>query len=147
MIPIRRSALPAFALALLGVAIAVYMVWVHYQETALICGVGNCEKVQTSEYATMFGVPIAWFGLAMYVTLVALLVVRETRLELADVASVGVFGLTFAGTLYCAYLTYLEIWVIEAICQWCVTFAIVTVASFILATIHLTRVFLSTSAD
>lgn len=138
---ISRPAWASLALAIAGVGVAIYMVVIHYQEHVLVCGIGNCEKVQTSSYSEFMGIAIAWYGLAMYLVIFALLVVREIRPASEDVVSVALFGITLAGTLYVAYLTYLEIWVIEAICQWCVTFAIITVLLFIVSVIRLWRLF------
>lgn len=127
-----------------GTAVAVYLVYVHYQETALVCGLGDCEKVQTSTYAVFAGIPIAWFGLALYLGIVGLLAARHWHLIDADIADVLLVGATFAGTLAVAYLTYLEIWVIDAICQWCVAFAIITMILFLLAVLQLRRTFAGT---
>lgn len=124
-----------------GSAVAAYLVYVHYQETALVCGVGDCEKVQTSSYAEFLGIPIAWFGLALYLTMAGLLLARQRGLIAVDITDILMVGATFAGTLAVAYLTYLEIWVIDAICQWCVTFAIITVVQLALSALQLRRSF------
>lgn len=138
---VSRLSWASFSLAIAGIAVASYMVVIHYQEHILVCGIGNCEKVQTSSYSEFMDIPIAWFGFAMYLVILALLVVREIRPATEDVTSVALFGITLAGTIYVTYLTYLEIWVIEAICQWCVTFAIITVLLFIASLIRLWRLF------
>jgi uncharacterized membrane protein len=124
-----------------GSAVAAYLVYVHYQETALVCGVGDCEKVQTSSYAEFLGIPIAWFGLALYLAMAGLLVARQRGLLAVDITDVLMVGATFAGTLAVAYLTYLEVWVIDAICQWCVTFAVITVVLLVLSALQLVRSF------
>ena len=124
-----------------GTAVAIYLVYVHYQASALVCGVGDCETVQSSRYAEFAGIPIAWLGLALYLAIAALLAARLRGLIEQDIADVLLVGATFAGTLAVAYLTYLEIWVIHAICQWCVAFAIITVALFVLFAIRLTSTF------
>ncbi|MGC4190383.1 MAG: vitamin K epoxide reductase family protein [Thermomicrobiales bacterium] len=128
-------------LVAVGTAVAIYLIYVHYQEIALVCGIGDCEKVQTSKYAEFAGIPIAWLGLALYVVIAALLAARQKRLIDADIVTVLLVGSTFAGTLAVGYLTYLEIWVIDAICQWCVTFAIVTVILFIVTALQLRETF------
>jgi uncharacterized membrane protein len=143
---IQRATLPSCVLALAGIAVASYMVWIHYQETALICGIGDCEQVQTSSYAELAGVPIAWLGLIMFLAVLGLLILRDVRPDAQELATVALFGILLGGTVYVAYLTYLEIWVIEAICQWCVTFAIIMVLLFILTTIQLGRLFVDPSS-
>jgi uncharacterized membrane protein len=134
-------------LACMGTIVAAYLVIIHYREHALVCGIGNCEKVQTSSYAELAGVPIAWLGLAMYLVILGLTILREARPTTGEVVTVALFGLTLAGTLYVAYLTYLEIWVIEAICQWCVAFAIITVLMFVGSTIRLARLFIHNDSE
>lgn len=111
-------------LGMAGAAIAGYLVWVHYRGLDPVCvgGGGGCERVQSSEYAELGGVPVAVVGLAGHVGIVGALAVRGEagRLLGAFLALVG-FG-------FSAYLTYLELFVIEAICQWCVASAVVMTA-------------------
>lgn len=134
-------AIAQWALVVAGGAVAAYLVWVHYQQDALVCGLGDCEKVQTSTYAEFAGIPIAWFGLALYLAIGLLLVARHLQVIEHDVTAILMVGATFAGTLAVAYLTYLELWVIHAICQWCVTFAIITLVLFITALFDLRTLF------
>jgi uncharacterized membrane protein len=108
-------------LALLGIAIAGYLTWVHYAGLKPVClsGGGGCEKVQSSQYADVAGIPVALLGLIGYVGILASLWLRgETGLTL------GVL-LTLVGLGFSAYLTYRELFTIDAICQWCVASAVV----------------------
>ena len=125
-------------LGILGLAISIYLTIVHYQEHLLVCAVGGggCETVQTSKYATIGSIPIALLGIGMYVAILGLIVARRYRPEWAFAATTAIFGITLAGVLYEIYLTYVEIWVIDAICPWCVTFAIVTLLIMIVEGWH-----------
>lgn len=123
---VTRRDVVVLALALAGAGIAGYLTYTHYDQSALVCGIGDCSTVQASEYAKLLGIPIAIFGLTMYLALAALMVLRIVRTSLADLATTGILMLLVAGTIYAAYLTYIEIWVIEAICQWCVASALIT---------------------
>ena len=108
-------------LALLGIAIAGYLTWVHYAGLKPVClsGGGGCEKVQSSQYADVAGIPVALLGLIGYVGILASLWLRgEAGLTL------GVL-LTLIGLGFSAYLTYRELFTIDAICQWCVASAVV----------------------
>lgn len=109
------------ALSVLGAAIAGYLTWVHYAELQPYCvGGGNaCERVQSSPYAELAGIPVAVLGLAGYLAILASLALSD-RSVTAFLALVG-FG-------FSAYLTYLELAVIHAICQWCVASAVVMTA-------------------
>lgn len=134
----RVDALIAFSAV--GVAIAGYLTFVALDPSAeaLCSGVGDCHRVQNSEYATVGDVPVALLGLAMYVTLLGLTVARR-----AGWAGLGpgtprllrtwTFALALGGMLYSAYLTYLELFVIDAICEWCVVSAAVVTVIALLA--------------
>jgi uncharacterized membrane protein len=115
------------ALAVVGLLISGYLSWVHYAGVPPVCvgGSGGCESVQTSSYATIFGVPVAAIGLVGYSGLLLSALLR---------GEAGVYlGLLVAlvGTLFSAYLTYLEVFVIHAICEWCVASAALMVGALI----------------
>jgi uncharacterized membrane protein len=115
------------ALAVLGLLISGYLSWVHYAGVAPVCvgGSGGCQSVQASSYATIFGVPVAALGLVSYSGLLLAALLR---------GEAGVYlGLLVAlvGTLFSAYLTYLEVFVIHAICEWCVASAALMVGALI----------------
>lgn len=129
----------SLVLAIAGVAVAGYLTYVHYNLDALVCGVGDCEIVQASKYSQIAGIPIALFGLLMYLAVTALILIRSTRTDLADLANMGILILLLSGTIYAAYLTWLEIAVIRAICQWCVISAIITVLLLIVEMIRFIR--------
>lgn len=120
----QRVELAALLLALGGGALSLYLTIVHYDRNALVCGVGDCHTVQSSSYAVALGVPVAVWGLAMYALLALLGTLRLVRPGLAWPITLTALLLTFGGVLYSAYLTYLELAVIDAICQWCVVSAL-----------------------
>ena len=119
--------LMSLLLACIGLGLSAYLTYVHYNPSALVCSDGGCAFVQSSEYSTMFGVPIALFGLLMFVTLIAGIILRERRADMADVISLGILIILVAAVLYWSYLTYLELRVLYAVCQWCVATSIATV--------------------
>jgi uncharacterized membrane protein len=114
----RRLRAVAVVLAVLGIGVAGYLVYVHYSGAAPICNIAHgCEKVQTSKYAKLAGVPVAVIGLAGYLAILTAVLVRT---ELARLAAAGfaLVGLGFSG-----WLTYLEGARIHAWCQWCLSSA------------------------
>lgn len=119
--------LASLVLALAGFVLSAYLTYVHYQPGALVCGTGGCEVVQQSKYSEMFGIPIAIFGLLMFAALIALVVIRELRPEYSDIISTLVLMILVAAILYWAYLTYIELNVLYAVCQWCVATSITSV--------------------
>jgi uncharacterized membrane protein len=106
-------------LAVLGVLVAGYLVYVHYAGVEPVCNIAHgCHKVQTSAYAKLAGVPVALLGLIGYVVILGALVVRgETARMIAALTALIGFGFSM-------YLTYRELFTIDAICQWCVASAI-----------------------
>jgi len=113
-------------LALCGIAVATYLTIIHYDTGALVCTVGDCHAVQSSEYSKIGPIPVALLGLGMYLTIAAITLLRWRRPELTSTLTTASFAIVLAGTVYAAYLTYLEIHVINAICQWCVLSALLT---------------------
>jgi uncharacterized membrane protein len=111
-------------LALIGIAIAGYLTWVHYAGLEPVCvgGGGGCERVQSSRWAELAGIPVAVLGLGGYVGILASLLLPEEpgALVAAFLALVG-FG-------FSCWLTYVEIAKIDAICQWCVASAVIMTA-------------------
>ena len=129
----RVWALPA--LSFLGALVSAYLTWVHYSGGLALCtGAAGCETVQASRYAVVAGVPVAMLGLVAYVLLLALASWRPSGDSSAEGRRVAMFGVALAGTLYSAYLTYLELFVIGAVCPWCVTSAVLMVAILAFAT-------------
>ena len=118
-------------LAMAGMAVAAYLAYSHYADQPIACaGLSGCEAVENSEYSTLLDVPVAMAGALFSVGLLALVLARVARLPLTDEwAPLAAFSMTLSGVAFAAYLTYLELFVIEDICIWCTTFAaIVTVA-------------------
>ena len=114
-------------LALLGLAISIYLTYVHYAGIEPVCSsISNCERVQTSEYAELAGIPVAVLGIAGYAAILLSLRLR------ADVTAL----LSYLAVAFSAYLTWAELFKIDAICQWCVASAIITLVIAVLATVR-----------
>jgi uncharacterized membrane protein len=118
-------AIPLVAAA--GLAVALYLAQVEVSETEAVCGVvGNCNEVQNSEYARLFGIlPIGVLGIIGYVLILgAWAVARFSRNDLLIAAArAGLFVMALFGVVFSAYLTFLEPFVIGATCAWCLTSA------------------------
>jgi len=114
-------------LALLGVGISGYLTYVKLSATQAVClGLGECETVQNSPYSVILGIPIAVLGLLTYLAIIALWWwSQDEQRPYADLTPMLLFGITLFGFLYSAYLTYLELFVLKAICPWCVASAII----------------------
>ena len=126
-------------LSLLGLLIALYLTLYKIGVVGnLSCTVGSCETVNTSRWAMLLGLPVAAWGLAAYVALFALSL-AGTSDRLAASRGISWLLVAIAGwsVLFSAWLTYLELFVIRAICIWCVTSAVLLVAIFVTSLIDL----------
>jgi uncharacterized membrane protein len=129
----HRQAIALLALA--GLSIALYL-WLHKIGVIgdLRCGTGECEYVQASRYGVLFGVPVALYGVVGYA---AMLAVALAGLQPAYLGRRGptrlLAALAIGGFLFTLYLTYLELFVLHAICRWCVGSAVVITAITIVA--------------
>lgn len=123
----RRQSL--VLLAVVGVCIALYLTLYKVGVIGVLsCSIGSCETVNTSKWSMLFGIPIAAWGLAAYVALLVLAMAGsgESREASVPIARLLV-ALAGWSVLFSAWLTYLELFVIHAICIWCVTSAMLWV--------------------
>jgi uncharacterized membrane protein len=114
-------------LCLMGLVVAGYLAYVETAHVTAVCGpVGDCNTVQQSAYARLFGVlPIGVLGVIGYLAIAAAwLVARYTKDNISNWAAVALLVFSGGGTLFSIYLTYLEPFVIGATCAWCITSAI-----------------------
>jgi len=108
-------------LGALGLAVATYLTITHYQGDSPVCLAGGhgCETVQKSDYAELAGIPVPILGLFGYLTVLLAAALPGDPGRILGVAA-GLIGFGFS-----VYLTYLELFVIDAICQWCVASAVI----------------------
>lgn len=119
-------------LALVGLFLSLYLTLYKLGYIAqLACAVGSCERVQTSRWSVLFGIPVAAWGAVFYFTTLVV-AVAGTQARWASSAGVArlLTAMTGAGVLFSAYLTWLELFVIDAICMYCVGSAIVVTLMF-----------------
>lgn len=128
-------------LAVLGLFVSLYLTWIKVSGGSAYCaGVGDCDTVQSSVYSEMFGLPIALFGAGFYAIVLILTIVRRRVMRhQAEYALLGQLMLVLAGTLYSGYLTYIELYVLKAICPYCVVSAIIVTLLLALAAFDLIR--------
>lgn len=130
-------------LTLAGLGVSAYLMWGYTTPGAsLACGSSHgCDAVKNSTYANLAGIPLPLIGLVSYLSLLLLLVIQNqvatSHRSWSPYIALVIFGLSLAGVLYSTYLTYLELFVIYAICRWCVASAIIIVAIFILSIFNL----------
>ncbi|HEY6089045.1 MAG TPA: vitamin K epoxide reductase family protein [Gemmatimonadaceae bacterium] len=115
------------ALALAGIFISIYLTLYKLGAIGeLSCSIGSCETVNTSRWSVFLGLPVSAWGLFFYLDVFVLALAGTTpRLEKERLISVVLAGQAAIGVLFSAWLTYLELAVIHAICVWCVTSAVI----------------------
>jgi uncharacterized membrane protein len=123
-------------LALVGLFVALYL-WLHALGFggAIKCGAsGGCETVQTSPWAVFLGFPVAFYGVVGYlaVLVVALVSLRPTALAQRGWNQL-LLALVTIGVVFTAYLTYVELFLIQAICRWCIGSAVIIAAIWLVA--------------
>jgi uncharacterized membrane protein len=129
-----RLRVAALACTMLGLAIAGYLTYVHYAGVAPVCEIAHgCEKVQTSRWSSLAGVPVALLGLLGYAGILAALLVP------GESALIAAAGQALIGAGFSAYLTYREVFTIEAICIWCVASAVLMTALAAITLVRLLR--------
>jgi uncharacterized membrane protein len=123
---------------LAGAGIAGYLTAVRLLGTSAVCGPSHgCDIVAASRYSELMGIPVAVFGLAASLLLVVLALAWWLRAERR--ALLAAYLLLLASTAFVAYLTFLELFVIEAICIWCVAYAVTIVVGLVIAGLALLR--------
>ena len=124
------------ALIVTGVGVAGYLSYVETQSVAAICGpVGDCNTVQQSQYAKLFGIlPIGVLGLLGYLGLLAAWLACRFVPKLERPAAIGFWGMAFFAVIFSLYLTYLEPFVIKAVCIWCLASAVIVTLLLLLGT-------------
>jgi uncharacterized membrane protein/thiol-disulfide isomerase/thioredoxin len=140
----RLGGWPIAALTLVGLMVAGYLAYVELTQVQAVCGpVGECNIVQASPYAQIMGIPVAVLGLINYLAIGGLwLLVRKpetavTRLQ--QLAPAALLAITVFGVLFSIYLTALELFVIHAVCAWCLTSAVITTLMMVIVVGAVTR--------
>jgi uncharacterized membrane protein len=114
--------------AALGIGVATYIAVADSGGGSPVClaGGSGCKTVAESSYSHLAGVNVAVFGIVGYALLLA------SAFLVSDAARLGGFAVALAGFGFSVYLTYIEVFKIEAICQWCVASAVLMTILFLL---------------
>jgi len=127
----RTARRASAAAAALGAAISAYLLYVRQAGGTLVCSTGGCETVQSSEYAEVLGLPVAALGLVGFLGLLLTALARGEWARLSQ-ATLALTALAFS-----IYLLYIQVAVIDAICQWCLATELLTLAIVALGLVRL----------
>ncbi len=130
-------------LIVIGIGVAGYLSYIETQPVEPICGpIGDCKSVQHSEQAVLFGIlPVGIFGLLGYFGLLAAWLARRLLPALEKPATVAFWGMAFFAVVFSLYLTYLEPFVIHAVCIWCLSSAVLVTLLLLLGLPPAVRMF------
>lgn len=132
--------LASVLLAIAGAVDSAYLAFLKFTGAVAACSdIGDCEAVNNSKYAEIGGIPLALLGLLGYLAILAFLVLETRFPSWRDGLHLGVFGFTLAGTIYSVYLTYIEIFILQAICPYCVVSAVVMLILFVISIMRLRK--------
>ncbi|MEO6331433.1 MAG: vitamin K epoxide reductase family protein [Gemmatimonadaceae bacterium] len=129
----RREVVAALALA--GIFVALYLTLYKLGAIGeLSCRIGSCETVNSSPWAVFLGAPVAAWGVGFYVVTFAVAIAGlQGRFAESRWLSLALVLLSGIGVVFSGWLTYLELFVIRAICQWCVVSAVIVFAIFVVS--------------
>lgn len=132
-------------LVVIGIGISGYLSYVKLTEVPMVCVAGsvfNCEVVQNSIYSRLFGIPIAWLGLAVYIVLGILLFTQNRSAFMREYGVMLQFGIILFGWLFSMWLVYVQFVRLQALCPWCLSheanFTILFIVSIMRLKRHLT---------
>ena len=137
----KKHNIYALVTAIIGALDAAYLTWIKlsHNETQCAPGLGDCFTVNTSSYSELYGIPVAVFGLATYLAIIAILL-YESRIDfLKENGTLALFGISLVGVLYSIYLSYLEEFVLHAWCPYCVLSALAITLIFIISIVRLKK--------
>ena len=126
-----------FALIVVGLGIALYLSYIELTHSQAVCGpVGDCNTVQQSPYARLFGViPVGLLGVAGYLVIGSAWIAQKAGVgQWKYYGALAAWAFTLFGVLFFIYLTFLEPFVIGATCAWCLTSALVMVLLLLAST-------------
>lgn len=136
----KKLSIVAVVASIIGFIDSVYLAYVKLSHTPIYCtpGLGDCAVVQTSQWSEIWGIPIAVLGAIAYLILISIFLFENRIGLLTKYSDYLLFGISLFGFLYSLFLTWLEIFVIHALCQWCILSALCMTIIFIVTIVRLT---------
>ena len=131
-----------FTMVLAGVGLldSIYLLIFKISNNNAMClGSGGCSSVNASRYSELYGLPVSLYGVLAYLAIVLLIIFELKNIITKDISKLSLFGIGLIGFIFSVYLTYIEFYVIDAVCPFCVISAIVMTIIFVISTIELVR--------
>jgi uncharacterized membrane protein len=127
--------------SLIGLATAGYLLYVKVFNAPIYCtpGLGDCATVNSSRWSEIWGIPVAFFGFLSYLALLFLVFFGPKIALLKKYFGYLIFGIGLFGFVFSLYLTYIEVFVLKTICQWCLLSALCMTVIFIASILLIRR--------
>lgn len=137
-----RRTLWIFSLVLVffGLLVSGYLSYIKLTDAPMQCiqgSVFNCDYVQNSAYSRLAGIPIAWLGFGSYIVIGVLLLFQNRVAFLREYGMLLIFGIVLFTFIYSMWLVYVQFFLLEALCQWCLTHEAIMTVLFIVTSIRL----------
>ena len=125
--------------SIVGFLDSIYLLIIKLTHNPLLCieGIGDCWTVNTSRYSEVFGIPLGLLGALGYLLIGVLLFIIRYNTALERGSLYTLFGVSLIGFFYSMYLTYIEIYILKAVCPFCILSAIMMTLIFTTSTINL----------
>ena len=131
---IKKFTWASIILASIGVLDSIYLfIYKISNNNAMCLGNGDCATVNASRYSEIYGIPVSLLGLFAYLAILTLLIFEIRNIVTKGNSNLLVFGISLVGVIFSSYLTYIEYFVIYAVCPFCILSAIVITLVFILS--------------
>ncbi len=141
MIKTSRLYIVAGITSFIGLVDTIYLSWVKITQSQVYCGTSSeCEIVNNSPYSEIGGFPIAYLGMGAFLLVLLLLIFERRGIFWRENSPLIVFGISLVGVIYSAYLTYIEFWILRAICPYCVVTALAMLVLFVVSALRLRQV-------
>ncbi|BCX14172.1 MAG: hypothetical protein KatS3mg085_704 [Candidatus Dojkabacteria bacterium] len=118
--------------SLVGLAVSTYLAYLYSQPEPIVCAT-DCELVRESKYSTLYGIKVPILGIIFYTTSLIALFLKNNK-KIGSFINFFLQIMLTTGFIYSIYLTFIEVFVINAICQWCVVSAICSLLLFVIHT-------------
>ncbi len=133
--------LPILIIAVVGLLDAAYLWIIKITNNQALCpqGLGDCWSVNNSSYSEIYGVPVSVFGILTYITIIVLLQLERKNKFWKQNSVLVQFGISLIGVIFSLYLTYIQFFVLQKICPFCIVSAFTITTLFILTIIRMNK--------
>ena len=121
--------------AVIGLLDSIYLAYVKLANAEIYCtpGLGDCDVVNASQWSSLWGIPLGVYGVIGFAAILLIESLGNKWKLLTTHNDLILFAISFAGFLFSLYLTYIELFILHAICQWCILSALMMTVIFIVS--------------